>query len=584
MSRDEVIARLQAEYGYLGRGVITVSTPTGPATITYQEAGRGPDVEYMADAAMRIGHTGNPLVDAVSMLRTDLSGQSIPIAVRVDAAAVAACVRDLADASRVPAQNAHPADQAGAFGYSPASRGQGIDEGAITGAIVQNLMQTDAPSAFQAGGAFVVVDPNITDKDAGAAVVSAEKMAVDVNLTWGSAKTYKIDAGTVRSWIVFGVRTDGTYGPTADPVLARAYLSPLESVVATRAVEPTVVFDAQRNPVGVKNGKDGLGLDVDATSQAVVSYLDGLAYGATPGRAVAVVTTPIPPQVNPVSLNNLVVIGSWTTTFYPGVTNGFGANIRVPAAILNGRIVAPGQRFSFLNYVGPIDPAHGFTLGGVIQGGKSDHTGAMGGGICSASTTMFNAAARAGLEIDERHQHFYYIDRYPVGLDATVYANGGQVWDLKWTNDTPNPIVIRSWATRGSTSKITIQLMSLPLDRKVSFSPEYKANVVRASDHKVFVSSLRPGQTNRAEYPTAGFYTSRTRTVTDSTGKVIHSDTWKSHYTKVDGILQIGKPAAPVPTPPPGPGTIFPDPGAMPAASLPSAPNPIPAPRRRKLA
>ena len=74
--------------------------------------------------------------------------------------------------------------------------------------------------------------------------------------------------------------------------------------------------------------------------------------------------------------------------------------------------------------VGPIDAAHGYTMGGVIQGGKSDHTGAMGGGICSASTTMFNAAARAGLQIDERHAHFYYINRYPVGLDATVYSNG----------------------------------------------------------------------------------------------------------------------------------------------------------------
>jgi vancomycin resistance protein YoaR len=180
-------------------------------------------------------------------------------------------------------------------------------------------------------------------------------------------------------------------------------------------------------------------------------------------------------------------------------------------------------------------------MGGVIEGGKSNHTGAMGGGICSASTTMFNAAARAGLQIDERHAHFYYIYRYPVGLDATVFSNGSQVWDLKWTNDTPNPIVIRGSTTYGSKSTVTIQLWSLPLDRSVTFSPEFKANVVRAGDRTEYVTTLKPGQQNRAEYPTIGFDTSRTRTVTDSTGKVIHQETWYSHYTKVDGILQIGR-------------------------------------------
>ena len=145
----------------------------------------------------------------------------------------------------------------------------------------------------------------------------------------------------------------------------------------------------------------------------------------------------------------------------------------------------------------------------------------------------------------------------PVGLDATVFSNGSQVWDLKWTNDTPNPIVIHSWATHGSTSRITIQLWSLPLDRKVTFSPEFKANIVKASDRKVYVSSLKPGQQNRPEYPTNGFDTSRTRTVTDSAGNVIHRDTWNSHYTKVDGLLEVGitPPPKPAPTPTPAPTT-----------------------------
>jgi hypothetical protein len=127
-----------------------------------------------------------------------------------------------------------------------------------------------------------------------------------------------------------------------------------------------------------------------------------------------------------------------------------------------------------------------------------------------------------------------------VGLDATVFESGGETMDLKWTNDTSNPIVIRARTTKGSKSTITVELWSLPLDRIATFSPEYKANVIKATDHTQYTTTLAVGQKNRAEYPTDGFDTSRTRTVTDSAGDVIHKDTWTSHYIKVDGLLQIG--------------------------------------------
>jgi len=200
---------------------------------------------------------------------------------------------------------------------------------------------------------------------------------------------------------------------------------------------------------------NGVGVDVAATSSAVSAYLDTLASGGTVGPSVEVVTAPILPQIaNVDTVSGMVIIGQHTTEFFVGESNGMGKNIRQPATNLNGQVIGPGQQFSFLGAVGPIDAAHGFAMGGVIADGKSNHTGAMGGGICSASTTMFNAAADAGLQIDERHAHFYYINRYPVGRDATVYSNGQTTWDLKWTNDTPYPIVIRAFTTPRSTAYI----------------------------------------------------------------------------------------------------------------------------------
>ena len=585
LSRDQVIARLNVTYAYLGQGEVTVTTPTGAATITYQQLGRGPDVAFMADETMRIGHSGNPIGDAINMLKTAVNGQTVPVVVHIDPTAVATSVHQLVGNDQLP-RDAQAWMQTGTFTYSSSAPGRGIDEAAIFTAIIDHLTDPGASASFQAGGAFVELKPRVNDKDAEAAISEAQKMLVDVNLIFGvepgaggsgqtasPARIYKIDAQTVFSWIDFGTRSDGTYGPFADPARMQVYLSDLSKQIQIAPVEPTIVFSSAGAPVGVKGGSDGASIDRAATSQALATYLDGLASGEQQVFAVAATATSISPNITVASLSHLVDIGSWTTTFYPDISNGNGANIRVPAQVFNGQIVAPGQQFSFLDAVGPIDPAHGFTWGGVIQGGKSNHTGAMGGGICSASTTMFNAAARAGLQIDERHAHFYYIDRYPVGLDATVFSDGAQTWDLKWTNDTPNPILIVGSSTYGSKSTVTIELWSLPTGRTVAFSPEFKANMVWAGDSTEYVGTLAPGQQVRAEFPTDGFDTSRTRTVTDSTGKVVHTDQWFSHYTVVDGLLEIGAsiPSAPMPppdAPSPAPAIPAPAPASTPAGRL----------------
>jgi vancomycin resistance protein YoaR len=553
LSRDQVMAALQDSYAYLAQGKATVVTPDGTAAVTYDQAGRKPDLEAMTDAAMAVAHTGNPLADAVSTVKSAAGGLALPVIVRIDPAAIATHLRTLGGANQVQPQNAQVTSQSGTFIVSPAVDGKGIDEKALADHLIDSLTQPNAPPAVRIEAGFQTLDPQITNQDATRAQAAARRMAVNLDLSWtgtvasssaGSspmpAGTSKIDAATVASWIGFGSRIDGTYGPVADPTQVEAYVAALSKQIGVAAMEPSVVYDKTGAPTSLAGGRDGVALDVAASSLAVEYRLAALASGTTATTAVSLTNTAVAPQITLDGLSGMVKIGSWTTTFYPDVSNDNGANIRVPAALLNGKVVAPGQQFSFLAAVSPIDPAHGYGLGGVIVHGKSNHTGAMGGGICSASTTMFNAAARAGLEIDERHAHSYYINRYPVGLDATVYSNGYSAMDLRWTNDTPNPILIRGRSTKGSKSTVTFELWSLPLDRTVTFSPEYKQNVLKATDHTEYVSTLPAGQKVRLEYPTDGYQTSRTRTVTDSTGKVIHSETWTSKYEKVDGLLQIG--------------------------------------------
>ena len=570
LTRDQAMAKLQSGYANLGTGLVTITTPTGTATISYQQAGRGPDVEAMADAAMAVGHSGNSLADGASVVHSAVFGQDIPIVVKVDSTAIAQRIHDLDRVTLVAPRDAQATTTAGNFTFTPGTEGRGLDEMATGSAVIEKLSQAGAASDLQMNGTFVILEPQVSDKDAQDAIARAWKMVLNVNVTWtappaGAPASWKpqswtIGADQVRGWIVFGTQQDGTYGPSVDQNQMADYVASVSGKVGLPPVEPGIVWDPSGKPVDLTAGKDGLGVDPSGTSTAVSTYLDKVASGGSSAPNVEIVTGPIHPQITSVaSISDMVIVGQWTTTFYPDISNGNGKNIRQPAANLNGQVINPGAQFSFLGGVGPIDTAHGFTLGGVILNGLSNHTGAMGGGICSASTTMFNAAATAGLKIDERHAHEYYIYRYPVGRDATVYSNGVTTYDLKWTNDTPYPIVIRAWTTYGSKSTITIQLWSWPLNRTVTWTGGGMANIVQAVENPpVYTNKLAAGKTARAEYATNGFWTAVTRTVKDASGAILHSDTWQSSYVAVNGQLQIGgsppaPPAPPAPDPTPSP-------------------------------
>lgn len=67
---------------------------------------------------------------------------------------------------------------------------------------------------------------------------------------------------------------------------------------------------------------------------------------------------------------------------------------------------------------------------------------AWGGGVCQTSTTLYNAALLAGLEVLERHPHAIAPQYVAPGLDAAV-AQG--IADLRLRNPYPFPVRISFW-------------------------------------------------------------------------------------------------------------------------------------------
>jgi vancomycin resistance protein YoaR len=230
----------------------------------------------------------------------------------------------------------------------------------------------------------------------------------------------------------------------------------------------------------------------------------------------------------------MVRIGAWTTRYTVSPHNGNGANITVPTRKLNGVVVRPGETFDFWKSLGEVSFRTGYRLGGAIVGGHTVEGRALAGGICAASTTLFNAAARGGLDIVTRSPHWYYISRYPVGLDATVSDSQ----TMRFRNDTPYPILIRGIASPGM---VRYEIWSVPNGRTVTWTKPRITNVVKGYDTVQMTTSLPPGQKERIEWPVDGMDVSITRTVREASGHVAHRDTFVSHYHRMVGITLVGK-------------------------------------------
>ncbi|MCL2574975.1 MAG: VanW family protein [Defluviitaleaceae bacterium] len=114
-------------------------------------------------------------------------------------------------------------------------------------------------------------------------------------------------------------------------------------------------------------------------------------------------------------------------------------NLDVSAKTLDGTIVAPGETFSFNEIIGKATRDKGYKLAKIFIKGKEEQ--GLGGGICQLSSTLYNAAEQAGLEIVERHPHSRRVYYVPENRDAAV-AYGGV--DLKIKNNTDKPVRIHS--------------------------------------------------------------------------------------------------------------------------------------------
>jgi vancomycin resistance protein YoaR len=293
---------------------------------------------------------------------------------------------------------------------------------------------------------LVTMKPVTTADDVRQAVDSIARPAVSAPITvTGEGAQGTLDPAEIAKALTF--RADAAVNPRLVPELNPEVVSDALSPQLAKTEKPgrDATLDVSGPTPVVVPSQDGRGIDYPATLTTMMPVLT-----APAPRQVAAVYGDKPAKVTTEDIEKLGIAGEISTFTTGGFAADSGRNIRRAAEQIDGTIVKPGETFSLNAKTNPRNAANGYVEAGIIEDGHPAR--GIGGGVSQVATTLYNAAYFAGM-VDVAHkEHSFYISRYPVAREATVFDN---VIDLKFRNDGPTGVLIKTfWTPSSLTVKI----------------------------------------------------------------------------------------------------------------------------------
>lgn len=269
-----------------------------------------------------------------------------------------------------------------------------------------------------------------------------------------------------------------------------------------------------------------IGLSVNA--EEAQSCLDA----AAPGEPVTIPLEYTPPGTNPDESMFYKDLLASVTTNMDGVANR-SFNVNRAAEFCNGKVIQPGEEFSYIGTIGDPSSANGYKTSTGYQNGE---TVAMdGGGVCQVSSSLYYCAVYSNLEIVKRACHAFSTGYIPNGLDATIFYPS---LDFKFRNSTGFPIKIVAYTEGGAWGKLTVQFYgSNPDGIKVETQRYTQSSTPWTTVYKPD-ETIERGTTKVDVTPYTGYVVDVYRCVYDADGNQI-SRTFENHskYAKRDKVI-----------------------------------------------
>ncbi len=226
----------------------------------------------------------------------------------------------------------------------------------------------------------------------------------------------------------------------------QAVVDEIQKYVTRDPVDAQIVsFDFNSRTFTFSDDQPGVTIDGEALYNQLIALLDQGVHSQSVTVSPALTLPTVTKKDLEATFKMITAFTTDTTS-----SNNRNNNISVACQAINGTVLLPGETFSFNTTVGERTLARGYQEAGAISGGELVQE--IGGGICQVSSTLFNAVARADLQIVSRSPHAWPSTYVKKGEDATV--NWPDL-DFKFKNNKDTPVfVITYYKNRQCTAEI----------------------------------------------------------------------------------------------------------------------------------
>lgn len=219
-------------------------------------------------------------------------------------------------------------------------------------------------------------------------------------------------------------------------------------------------------------------------------------------------------------------------------------NVRLALSRFNGLSVPTGGRVSFNEVVGPRTEEAGYKTAKVIFMGE--YVDGVGGGVCQASTTVYNAVVLSGLSVETVWQHSLTPSYVSPGRDAMVNSDGA---DLVFLNTTASAVHFRVY---DDDSRVRVEIFG----EKTAVSYRLESRVLQTiepvwemkEDESVTLATPADAPERILRQPKNGIVSETYLHAVGADGAETISCIRRNRYAAVNGIYLIPKPTE-IPTP-----------------------------------
>ncbi len=209
-------------------------------------------------------------------------------------------------------------------------------------------------------------------------------------------------------------------------------------------------------------------------------------------------------------------------------------NLKIAAEKCNGKILYPGEEFSFNTQLGNRTTENGYKESDSFGNGEIVQT--VGGGICQVSSTLYNAVLRADMEVTARTAHSMFVKYVPQSTDATVVDNS---IDFKFKNNYDYPIKVGTTCENGVCTatlygyKGNEEGITIDIETKIIDTVPYAKKTIEDS-------TLAKGKTVVVQSPTEGYVSEAYKVFMKDGKEISRKLISKDSYDPIEEIVRIG--------------------------------------------